>query len=243
MIETPYRTVTKPAIIAGVYTLSIFEMGRFSDFTRFGNPLAFGIWLLVIRGERVPALVAPPPPRASLVNLCLPCKTAPKLLACQRLPDFPFTSCVCDSAFTRFCAPENTELTLPRRLFETLPFRQFSAIGWRPTVMRKIVVFGTLLACVAWTALAQSGKEKPETLLRWHFAGTKQVAKVKDLQTFREVIGLPETEALREAAAKHLATRAAARFTKAADTNANAEIIRLIQPLLPDLWREESSFR
>ena len=104
------------------------------------------------------------------------------------------------------------------------------------------MVFGTLLACVVLTGLAQSGKEKSETLLRWHFAGTKQIANLKDLQTFREVVAFPETEALREAAAKHLATRAAARFTKGGD-NANAEIMRLIQPLLPDLWREESSFQ
>ena len=105
------------------------------------------------------------------------------------------------------------------------------------------MVFGTLLACVALTGWAQSGKDKSEILLRWQFAGTKQVANVKDLKTFREVEGLPETEELRKVAATHLATRAAGRFTKGGDTNANAEIVRVIEPLLPDLWREESSFQ
>jgi hypothetical protein len=109
--------------------------------------------------------------------------------------------------------------------------------------MRKIAVFGTLLACAACTIWAQSGKtEKSETLLRWHFAGTRQVANVKDLKTFREVFELPETTALREAAAQHFAAQAAGRFTKGGNTNANPEIIRVIQPLLPDLWLNESSF-
>jgi hypothetical protein len=37
--------------------------------------------------------------------------------------------------------------------------------------------------------------------------------------------------------------RAAARFTKAGETNANPEIMKVIEPLLPDLWREESTFQ
>jgi hypothetical protein len=109
--------------------------------------------------------------------------------------------------------------------------------------MRKIVVFGTVLACALVAGWAQSGKEeKAETLLRWQFAGTKQIANVKDLKTFREIFALPETAALREAAAQHFAVQAARRFTKGGDTNAHAAIIRLIQPLLPDLWLNESSF-
>ena len=112
--------------------------------------------------------------------------------------------------------------------------------------MRKFVVFGTLFACVAiasGASWAQSGKEnKPETLLRWQFAGTKQIANVKDLNSFREIFSLPETSALRVAAAQHFAGHAARRFTKGGDTNANAAIMRIIQPLLPDLWMDESSF-
>lgn len=108
------------------------------------------------------------------------------------------------------------------------------------------MVFATLLACltsVSWTSWGQSGKEnKPETLLRWQFAGTKEIANVKDLKSFREVFSLPETAALRAGAAQHFATQAAGRFTKGGDTNASAAIMRVIQPLLPDLWMNESSF-
>src|SRR6186997_227628 len=110
-------------------------------------------------------------------------------------------------------------------LASRLPIGQFSAIGWVPTVMRKVVVFGTWLACLAsvsWTNWAQSAKQnKPETLLRWQFAGTKQVANVNDLKSFREVFSLPETSALRTAAAQHFAALAARRFTQGGDTNAN----------------------
>lgn len=108
--------------------------------------------------------------------------------------------------------------------------------------MRKGVVI-ILLAAVTAATWAQSGKEaKSETLLRWHFVGTKHLASLKDLKTMNEVLALPETRALQEAAAQGLAGRAALRFNKSGNTNANAELVGLIQPLLPDLWQNESRF-
>ena len=108
--------------------------------------------------------------------------------------------------------------------------------------MRKVV----FVACVAWVTAtwAQSGNEaKPETLLRWSFAGTKRLSATKELKTFNELTALPEAIALRDAAAQNLARRAAGRFTSGGNTNNHAEIALLIQPLIPDLIQNESQFQ
>ena len=95
-----------------------------------------------------------------------------------------------------------------RVIFSALLFRRFSA-SFRNNLMRKGVVI-ILLAAVTAATWAQSGKEaKSETLLRWHFVGTKHLASLKDLKTMNEVLALPETRALQEAAAQGLAGRAA----------------------------------
>ncbi len=104
------------------------------------------------------------------------------------------------------------------------------------------MVLGILLAYAALTGWAQSSKDaKSETLLAWQFAGTKHIATLKDLKTFQEIVALPETAALRDTAAHFLAHRAAARFT-GAHTNLQPELARVLQPLLPDVWQNETSF-
>ncbi len=104
-----------------------------------------------------------------------------------------------------------------------------------------------LVALVAWAATtnwAQSTKPgKPETLLRWSFIGTKQLAEKKELNVFRTVRELPETAAWRDAAAGNLAERAAKRYTKGANTNAVGQIAEVIKPLLVDLAAVESRFQ
>ena len=109
-------------------------------------------------------------------------------------------------------------------------------------IMRTVV----LVALVAWNATniwAQSNKDaKPETLLRWSFIGTKQLAAEKNLTVFNEVRSLPETTALRDAAALNLARHAASRFTSG-KTNAHPHIAPLIQSLIPDLLQNESRFQ
>jgi hypothetical protein len=110
--------------------------------------------------------------------------------------------------------------------------------------MRKCVVFAVSLLFAATTAWAQGSKNaKSETLLRWQFAGTKHLATIKDLKTMREVLALPETRALTEAAASNFAARASVRFAKNGETNANPEVVKLIQPLLLDVWENESRFQ
>lgn len=109
-------------------------------------------------------------------------------------------------------------------------------------VMRKNVAFAVLLAGAALSGWAQAQEAKSETLLRWHFAGTKALAEHKNLTTLREILGLPETAALRQAGAAHLANRFAARFTKEGDTNVNPRIVQEIQPLVGDLVESESVF-
>ena len=103
-----------------------------------------------------------------------------------------------------------------------------------------------LVALVAWSATnigAQSNKDaKPETLLRWSFVGTKQLATDKNLAVFNDVRSLPETTALRDAAALNLARHAASRFT-GGKTNAHPHVVPLIQSLIPDLLQNESRFQ
>jgi hypothetical protein len=114
---------------------------------------------------------------------------------------------------------------------------------WVIYVMRKVV----LVALVAWAATtnwAQATKEaKPETVLRWSFIGTQQLAEKRELKVFRTVRELPEAAAWRDAAAANLAERAARRYTKGANTNAVAQIAEVIKPLIADLIAVESRFQ
>lgn len=125
--------------------------------------------------------------------------------------------------------------------------------------MRKLV----FVACVAWVATAswaQSSKEaKPETLLRWSFAGTKAIAENKDLKVFNAIRALPQSAAMRDAIATNLANAVASRYGAGATSNgpakvkisgANSEampmqrgIAALIQPLVADLIQNESRFQ
>ena len=104
-----------------------------------------------------------------------------------------------------------------------------------------------LVALVAWaatTSWAQSSKEaKAETLLRWSFVGTKQLAEKKELKVFRTIRELPESAAWRDVAAANLAERAAKRYTKGANTNAVGQITDAIKPLIVDLFAAESRFQ
>jgi hypothetical protein len=109
-------------------------------------------------------------------------------------------------------------------------------------VMRNGVV---ILALAAWVTVATWGQAAAEaqTLLRWDFIGTKELAAKKNLKSFQEVLRLPETPAFRDMVAQALAHRAAARFVGAKETNSIPELARIIQPLLPDAWQSESRFR
>lgn len=103
------------------------------------------------------------------------------------------------------------------------------------------VVLGVVATGAGWAQT--SGPGKTETLLRWNFAGTKQLATLKDLKTMQEVLNLPETRALGETMADTFAHAAAGRFGKEGGTNAATGNARLIQPLLPDVWQSESRFQ
>jgi len=88
---------------------------------------------------------------------------------------------------------------------------------------------------------AESGKgSKPETVVRWHFAGTKQLATVKELKTLREILALPESDPFRDAAVATLANKAGLHFAQAGSTNANPAVVNLLKPLLTDLIQNES---
>src|SRR5688572_22066383 len=112
--------------------------------------------------------------------------------------------------------------------------------------MCKVVAWclaGLLMAPVTGWAQGKGKESKPETLVEWHFVGTKNFEKVKDLKTLREILALPETAALREVGDEGFARIVAARFTKTKPTNANPAIVALIKPLLPDLVESESYFQ
>jgi hypothetical protein len=109
--------------------------------------------------------------------------------------------------------------------------------------MRNGLVWVALVAMLhaQWGFGAQGGKEdKAETLVRWHFAGTKQIAASKDLKAWREIIALPESQAFRDSAVGVLAMKAGSHFTEPGSTNANPAAIGLIKGLLPDLLQNES---
>ena len=90
--------------------------------------------------------------------------------------------------------------------------------------MRNGLVYLALLFASA-NAFAQSGREtKAETLARWHFVGTKQLAAAKDLLSLREILALKESEDLRNAAMDGFALHVAGRFTRTNETNINAQV-------------------
>jgi hypothetical protein len=108
--------------------------------------------------------------------------------------------------------------------------------------MRKGLVYLALLFASVG-AFAQSGKEaKAETLARWHFIGTKQLSTARDLPALREILALPESADLRNAAIEGFAMHVAGRFTRTNSTNVNAQIAALVKPLLPDLVENETRF-
>jgi hypothetical protein len=144
-------------------------------------------------------------------------------------------------------------------LFPSLLFPSFSANGFIFEIMRKLV-FVALVAWVATGSWAQSNKEaKPETLLRWSFAGTKALGENKDLKVFNSIRSLPESAAMRDAIATNLAHAVASRYGAGAASNGPARvkipggapeampmvagIAALIQPLILDLVQHESRFR
>ncbi len=108
--------------------------------------------------------------------------------------------------------------------------------------MRKGLIYLALLFASA-SAFAQSSKDrKAETLVRWHFVGTKRLAEVKDLDALREILALKESDDLRNVAIDGFAMQAAGHFTKTNNTNVNAQVAALIKPLLPDIIQNESRF-
>ncbi|HEV8541608.1 MAG TPA: hypothetical protein VGR78_04380 [Verrucomicrobiae bacterium] len=109
--------------------------------------------------------------------------------------------------------------------------------------MRNGLVWLSLVAMLRtqWGFGAQDGKQdKPETLVRWHFAGTKQIAVSKEFKALREIVALPESQAFRDSAVATLAMKAGSHFTEAGSTNANPAAVGLIKGLLPDLLQNES---
>jgi hypothetical protein len=105
-----------------------------------------------------------------------------------------------------------------------------------------VVCVALLVGTSAVTGRGQSGGQKPETVARWHFAGSTALSANKDLPALQKVLALPASAELREVAANSFATAIAQRFTKSTDTNANNAVAALIRPLLPDLLQNESSF-
>ncbi|MGZ8899930.1 MAG: hypothetical protein ACXW3Z_07530, partial [Limisphaerales bacterium] len=109
--------------------------------------------------------------------------------------------------------------------------------------MRKLVLV-TLVAWVATSSEAQSSKDsKPETLLRWSFLGTTELAKNDKLTVFNTVRALPEAAAFRDVLASNLAQHATLRFASRGSSNVQLTTFALIKPLIPDLIQNESRFQ
>ena len=124
-----------------------------------------------------------------------------------------------------------------------------------------------LVALVAWVATAngaessraQSSKDsKPETLLRWSFVGTTELAKNDKLTVFNKVRALPESAVMRDAIATNVARTIANRYSRSASSNPPAKLklptesgealrmenglAALTRPLIEDLVQNESRF-
>lgn len=112
----------------------------------------------------------------------------------------------------------------------------FSILMMNGTVRVALIV---LTLATGW---AQGAGSKPETLVRWHFAGAGQLKQLKNQKALQEVLNLPETAALRQAALGEFGRTAAARFARGgsgANSNLSSEGI---QQLLADLVEHESKF-
>jgi hypothetical protein len=110
--------------------------------------------------------------------------------------------------------------------------------------MRIGLVCGALLllaGCVTGQGKTEN-EGKAETLVRWHFIGTKELANAKDLPALRDILALKESADLQKVGIEGLAMQVASHFTKTNATNINAQIAALIKPLLPDLIENESRF-
>src|SRR4051812_8278889 len=106
--------------------------------------------------------------------------------------------------------------------------------------MSKGLVLMALLALGFARGAEGAQKVKPETLIRWNFAGTAQLASQKDLGTVQKILALPESAALREVGIEGVASNAASHFSGPHSTNANPAAAKLIKELLPDLLHSES---
>jgi hypothetical protein len=94
-------------------------------------------------------------------------------------------------------------------------------------------------ACSLSGAESQAKPGRPESVIRWQFAGTQNLLSNKDTsKNLRELLSLPQTDALRDAAVDRWAKLAASRTTRdAAAAEASAQLIR---PLLLDAVQQES---
>jgi hypothetical protein len=124
-----------------------------------------------------------------------------------------------------------------------LPTCSFSAICFTISMRIGLVCGALLLLAGCVTGQGQSENNgKADTLARWHFIGTKQLANAKDLPAWREILALKESADLRKVAVEGFAMQVAGHFTKTNATNINAQIAALIKPLLPDVIENESRF-
>ena len=112
--------------------------------------------------------------------------------------------------------------------------------------MRKGLVCAVALIWTTATGWAQGSNSQkpqpPETLVKWHFRGTEQLADVKNLRAFQNILALPETAGLGKAAAESFTRKALARFAQDVPTNRLPQLRELISPLIADLPRYESRF-
>lgn len=110
-------------------------------------------------------------------------------------------------------------------------------------LMRKGTVWVALLVCTWATGWAQGTRNaRPEVLARCDFAGTEQLGKLTSLKALQQVLQLPQSAALRDAAFEGFARRAASRFSRDASTNQQQQIAARVQQLLPDLLRYGTKF-
>jgi hypothetical protein len=92
------------------------------------------------------------------------------------------------------------------------------------------------------TGWGKDEEAKPQSLIKWHFVGTRNLEKIKELGTLQDILKMPETAALRQVGMEGAAKHAAARFTKTSVTNAEPATVELIKQLLPDVADAESHF-
>lgn len=106
--------------------------------------------------------------------------------------------------------------------------------------MSKGLVLVALLAVGFGRAGEGAQKAKPETLIRWNFAGTKQLGEKKELAVLQQILALPESVELRDLGIAAMASNSASHFSGRNSTNINPAAANLIKALLPDLVQSES---